>query len=251
MKKKWKYKIYTFFSSVYIFFYYKLSKQGSRIRKKKNCHLDKRCFVIGNGPSLKIEDLNKLKNEITFASNKIYYAFRKTDWRPTYYFVVDPPSLVTDCENIKSVEAGEKYIGLFDNYKIARMYPNDIIKFKMPLNYTKPMKFSKNTSCIVERGYTVLYSCLQFAAYMGIREIYLLGVDCNYPNTSVDGEKYINHFMGIRTDAFIESSVTNNMRNAYEAAKKYADENGIKIFNATRGGKLEVFERIQFDTLFS
>jgi hypothetical protein len=37
---------------------------------------------------------------------------------------------------------------------------------------------------------------------------------------------------------------------AYSAAKKFADENGIKIYNATRGGKLEVFERVDFDSLF-
>ena len=34
------------------------------------------------------------------------------------------------------------------------------------------------------------------------------------------------------------------------AAKRNADENGFKIYNATRGGKLEVFERVDFDTLF-
>ena len=36
----------------------------------------------------------------------------------------------------------------------------------------------------------------------------------------------------------------------YKAAKKYAEENGIKIYNATRGGKLEIFERVEYDTLF-
>lgn len=37
---------------------------------------------------------------------------------------------------------------------------------------------------------------------------------------------------------------------AYKAARKYADAHGIKIYNATRGGKLEVFERVDFDSLF-
>ena len=37
---------------------------------------------------------------------------------------------------------------------------------------------------------------------------------------------------------------------AYKSAKKYADSHGIRIYNATRGGKLEVFERIDFDSLF-
>ncbi len=33
------------------------------------------------------------------------------------------------------------------------------------------------------------------------------------------------------------------------AAKNYADSHGIKILNATRGGKLEVFERVNFDEI--
>ena len=36
----------------------------------------------------------------------------------------------------------------------------------------------------------------------------------------------------------------------YQKAKQYADAHGIKIYNATRGGKLEVFPRVDFDSLF-
>lgn len=60
-----------------------------RIIKLKNRYKNKRCFVIGNGPSLKLDDLNKLKNEFTFASNKIYKIFNQTDWRPSFYFAED------------------------------------------------------------------------------------------------------------------------------------------------------------------
>lgn len=37
---------------------------------------------------------------------------------------------------------------------------------------------------------------------------------------------------------------------AYESAKKYVDSHNISIYNATRGGMLEVFERVDFDSLF-
>ena len=40
------------------------------------------------------------------------------------------------------------------------------------------------------------------------------------------------------------------MNIAYECARKYADMHGIKIYNATRGGNLNVFERVCFDSLF-
>ena len=36
----------------------------------------------------------------------------------------------------------------------------------------------------------------------------------------------------------------------YICAKRFCDEHGIKIYNATRGGKLEVFPRVDFDEVF-
>ena len=42
----------------------------------------------------------------------------------------------------------------------------------------------------------------------------------------------------------------NEQLKAYQKAKQYAETHGIKIYNATRGGKLEVFERVDFDSLF-
>lgn len=40
------------------------------------------------------------------------------------------------------------------------------------------------------------------------------------------------------------------MKRAFISAKRYADTHDIKIYNETRGGMLEVFERVDFDTLF-
>ena len=37
---------------------------------------------------------------------------------------------------------------------------------------------------------------------------------------------------------------------AYKSTREYCDKNNIKISNATRGGKLEVFDRVDFDKLF-
>ena len=37
---------------------------------------------------------------------------------------------------------------------------------------------------------------------------------------------------------------------SFGAVKKYADAHGIRVFNATRGGKLDVFDRVDFDSLF-
>ena len=108
--------------------------------------------------------------------------------------------------------------------------------------------FSEKIGQKVYSGYkgggTVTYVCLQLAVYMGFTEIYLLGTDCNY-------------IIGSSNNHFIKDDVVDNknhgtelMIKAYECARDYANAHNIKIYNATRGGMLEVFERVNFDSLF-
>ena len=78
-----------FISSVVVCVGGKRRKANCTMRELKDKYKGQRCFVIGNGPSLTAEDLNLLKGEVTFASNRIYKMFEQTDWRPTYYAVFD------------------------------------------------------------------------------------------------------------------------------------------------------------------
>ena len=50
------------------------------LKSVKGKYKGQRCFVLGNGPSLSPDDLNMLKDEITFASNRIYKIFDKQVW---------------------------------------------------------------------------------------------------------------------------------------------------------------------------
>ena len=108
-------------------------------------------------------------------------------------------------------------------------------------------KFSDNLAAKSYTGTTVTYTCMQLAAYMGFKEIYLLGVDFSY------GESQLNQpYMQFYKQDVSELSMgfVNQVSLAYKAAEKYTREHGIRIYNATRGGKLETFERVDFDHLF-
>ena len=48
----------------------------AKLKALKDCHRGRRAVIVGNGPSLNVADLERLKDEITFASNKIYLALR-------------------------------------------------------------------------------------------------------------------------------------------------------------------------------
>ena len=81
-------------------FKYLTSNEPQRLKALKNQYLERRCFIIGNGASLKSEDLDLLESEITIASNRIYNIFPYTSWKPTIYMAEDPDGLSEMIPNI-------------------------------------------------------------------------------------------------------------------------------------------------------
>ena len=69
-----------------------------KVESYKDKYIGRRCFIIGNGPSLKDTDLSLLKNEFTFGLNRIYLNFNKMGYHTT--FIVAINQLVIDqCKN--------------------------------------------------------------------------------------------------------------------------------------------------------
>lgn len=235
-----------------------ISKSRRKIKSLKNSHCGERCFIIGNGPSLRIDDLEKLNNEFTIASHKIYTIFEDTNWRPTMYTAQDY-KLMQKCANeINNIDVPLKIIALVKKYNYKKLYGTEYLELK--IEKKKPPVFSNDPSKFIYEGMTVSFMNLQLAAYMGFKEIYLLGIDHSYSiekksdNTIVINNDVKNYF----SDKYLSNEFqkgdfsipcTEQSTLAYISAKKFADDNNIIVKNATRGGKLEVFERIDFDLL--
>lgn len=246
-------------------------KYAEKIKKFKNCHADdKRCFVIGNGPSLRIEDLEMLRGEISFASNLIYALYDSTVWRPNYYCVYDTAicdRMMGDKESIKKMISGCEAAFTSIISKGFQFRDDEELK-KLYFNKRSRHMFSDDCSETVGgAASTVACIMLQLAIYMGFKEIYLLGIDFTFSNerdneNTIRSKNVMNHmeliekeeenYYQIHEKKYGYSYIANIQlqQDGYIAVKKYADEHGIKIYNATRGGKLEVFERVDFDTLF-
>lgn len=205
----------------------------------------RRCFIVATGPSLRTEDLRILdqNNEFCIGMNKIY--MYKGAWSPDAYVCIDSFLISESEEEIDNYASQIKFIGdswqEFWEKEHKNTYKIHII---MQAFYNVMPRFSEDICQKVYNGNTVTYTCIQIAVYLGFKEIYLLGVDCNYIKNSSD-----NHFYD-SNEVDNKNHHEDRMILAYQAAKKYADEHGIKIYNATRGGALEVFERVDFDSLF-
>ncbi len=232
-----------------------------RLRQFQGRHKGERCFVIGNGPSLTAGDLDKLKGETTFATNRIYLMFSRTGWRPSYYAVHDASIIKNYHKSIKDKVTCPIFYAANSVCEIDEFsFIDDYFYFIDLRNDWKPdpsgeVIFSEDP-LILQWGATVTYDCLQLAAYMGFKEIYLLGMDHTFPLAiKKDGALITNEVDGHFTESYHSKSSPYNCAvdmstAAYQAAKEYADSHNIKIRNATRGGKLEVFERVDFDSLF-
>jgi len=167
----------------------------------RNVHPGQRAFVIGNGPSLTVADLEMLRNEITFASNKIYLAFGDTSWRPTYYTVCDHLVAHHNAEMISmphgtalfpstlrefgcSFENGFWYEERFENKFVSQLSESDIAEARL--------FFSHDACQGIHGGYTVIYHQLQLAYHMGITQVYLIGIDFSFsvPTTTASDNRF-------------------------------------------------------------
>lgn len=222
-------------------------KHAAKLAKFKNIHAGEDCFIIGNGPSLGKMDLSTLADYHTFGLNKIYLIFEKFDLNLSY--LVSTNDLVIQ----QSKEVYENFdCPIFLSYSANNgiVRPLDHINYLYTLNtwsfyddLTKPI-------CV---GYTVTYCALQVAYYMGFRRVFLIGVDHSFKQQgnpheiqTLDGPDenhfHPDYFAGQKWElADVEGSeVSYHMANYFYRRDKRA------IYDATVGGKLDVFPKVDF-----
>lgn len=211
----------------------------------RGIHAGERCFIVATGPSLTIADLETLKSEYTFGMNSITKLYSQTSWRPTYYGIQDSnvyekmeQSIRDTYQDAQNVFVSDTIADRFSVPDSFHQFPHDAVYHDNQLEIDRYFaRFSDDCYTIVYDGYSITYSLIQIAAYMGFREIYLLGVDCSYKR----GGR--NHIVDSGNDDKNEEKNYDKMTVGYQKAKEYADTHGIKIINCTRGGMLEVFPR--------
>lgn len=236
----------------------KLNAQMRAIQKFRNIHLGERCFIVGTGKSLKYDDLERIKNEVSFSANSIFLTYSNTSWRPDYYGIIDHFVYAEDFSKYAEGDLCEyAKENIFLTYKIQNIKNEEnVIRLLIHNgNHTKrslqkrSFKQEKDISVCVYDCFTVTNMLIDIAVYMGFKEIYLLGIDCDYSTKKV-------HIEDTLADKVRESKPdyllpnTELMIEGYRLMRDLAEQQGCVIYNATRGGKLEVLERIELETIF-
>lgn len=243
-------------------FNFYISKNEKRIASLKNKYKGRRCFIIGNGPSLNKIDLTKLKNEFTFGVNAIYTNYENMGFFPTFYVVEDIFVAEDRKDEINQLRGPIKFFGNYLRYCFS--VGEDVnwlnVRFRYD-EYDNFPHFSTNALRQVWTGGTVSYISLQLAYYMGFEKVYMIGFDHEYKipdKVKIEGNEIlsldddVNHF---NKDYFGKGKrwhdpMVDRMEKSYKKARLFFENDNRKIFNATAGGKLEVFERVNYESLF-
>lgn len=223
-----------------------------RLKKLNNSHKGERCFILANGPSLNLINFELLRDEFTFGMNRIYLMKEKNGFLPSCIACTDEKTLLIPFKE----EFENLTIPCFFPYRDRKFFSKKDNQYFIGGGRFSP-KFQKDASKAIGNGKTVAYVTIQLAFAMGFDEVYIVGKDHTYnapvkAGAEMNAEDDNNHFIkgyyknGTKWDApdhYVEEY-------AYKLAKKEFENAGRKIMNATEGGKLEIFERVDFKTLF-
>jgi len=222
-----------------------------KIRRLQNKYKGERCFIVGNGPSLKKTDLSLLKKEYTFGLNRIYLMFEDLGF-PTSFLVSTNELVLGQCYKDFNKIRTIKFIGWKGRNRIK------MDKETMFIRTLARQHFSKDVAKGVWEGATVTYVAMQIAYYLGFKKVILVGVDHSFKTKGRPHKEVVSR--GNDTDHFSPDyfgkgfrwhlADLNTAEYAYRKAKGVFQKDNREIIDATIGGKLKVFKKVEFKSFF-
>ncbi|HEY9075642.1 MAG TPA: 6-hydroxymethylpterin diphosphokinase MptE-like protein [Anaerolineaceae bacterium] len=223
-----------------------------RLQAMKDTHRGERCFILGNGPSLKDTDLTRLKGESTFGMNRIYLLFPELGFQTTFYVAINDLVVEQCAQDIQNLD-----LPRFVSWRARKwLHAAENLHF-LYTTYTGP-KFARTATGRLWEGGTVTYAALQLAYHFGFKQVILIGVDHNFVTKGPANQTVVsqgddpNHFhpsyfgKGFRWQLpDLEAS-----EHGYRLARAAYEADGREVLDATIGGKLQVFPKVRYDSLF-
>jgi len=221
----------------------------------------KRVWILGNGPSLKETPLHLLKDEVTIGVNRVQLIFPHTTWRPTYFVMTDAwynPFVYDDCVQaaVKEVTAvmetgAYAFLGPVFWDALAQTEYGGRMQGVLPIcseviwhvgDRSVPKKWHTREYCSFGGSVSCALQVVnREKIFEQCEEIYLLGCDLGYSDT--EPSHFNADYYDFLTDPDYLTAKTLNAdkTRAHEIAKR---SSRIQIFNATIGGELEVYPRV-------
>ena len=216
------------------------------LKKYENIHQGETAFLIGNGPSVRIEDLEKLKGKITFCCNKFYMSYSSHSFRPTYTVSADD-KMIEDFGN-EIVQNSEGVVWFCSAFPISQEEKG----FEWVFLQSKKLRLERDAllTGAYHTGATLL-AALQIGYYMGIRKFVLYGVDHNFKYDSRDersskteGNHFISNYREGKT-WYVPN--TERIESSFQKIASLLEMQDGCLVNASRKTKLPYVNRVLFE----
>jgi len=235
------------------------------ITQFKDKYKGERCFIIGNGPSLARTPLSLIKGEYSIGINRIGMRYDKTDWRPSHFLCVTQWVKKDDyrADVLKSIDLGIPcFIGERIRHFINREDENITwVDCTFPhadesydINKTSLKWWLRDISDGILNYYSnATFAATKLAVYMGFNPLIFVGCDLgwkglNYLEYGLDHDHFDNRY----EDATFEKPADHwdkfnpDAIRAHEIIRVCTKSIGVDVYNATLGGELEVYPRVNF-----
>ncbi len=209
----------------------------------------KRCFIVGNGPSLTSLPLDRIRGHDVICVNRGYEAARWGLAPPRYLVVADTHVYGSHKSRIDAAPVERLFLHGGCIWSRPAPLPDNVVAFgTSSLRFShRPLSFAP---WIFHRGDTVVVIAAQIAAVLGYEEIVVIGVDLDFDGAST-------HFYGgngrdrERLSSFRTGGIGNLVANAaFANLAETLGRRGVRIVNAGRGGNLESLPRVRLEEMF-
>jgi len=198
------------------------------IRELKNKHKGERIFVFGTGPSLKKQNIERVKSKTTIGCNLLNRLFT-----PTYLCIGDrgkynQPALKEEIDNVDCIK-------IFPGEDLIKEIPEDSyrINVKTDKYLFKDEIWDLEDLSYTTSGWSTMHAMnLPLALFMGAKEVVILGLDFTMKT----------HFYDSKGGASAPNYETQQAY-SYHKINEIYEEKGVKLWNATPKTRLNTIEK--------
>ncbi len=236
---------------------YRIDRRGTSSRERlgalRGSYAGKRCFVIGNGPSVAGMDLTPLRDEFTFGLNRGYLLFDRIGAPTTFLVAVNRHVVEQFGADLLAAPSTT-----FLSWKTRHHMPKDADLIFV--RRARPYQFSAD---VAEHGAwegaTVTFVALQLAFHLGFEQVILIGVDHSFATagaanklvtaTEADPNHFDPNYFGPGVKWQLPDLELSEL--AYEMARRAFVGAGRSVQDATVNGHLSIFPKVDFGSLFA
>jgi hypothetical protein len=231
-----------------------------------------RCFIMASGPSIRQQDLKLLRGETCISVSNSFVHEDYPVFRPRYHCVPDigGHTHITEADAVRWLGEMEKRTHdavLFFSYRDRELIQAHGLFKDRQVHYVyfsgswDRMDSDVDLTRALPGVQSVSVMAISLAVFMGFKRIYLLGCDHNWLNhfgTSQHFYESKDHAIMSRpnydewadTDVEEHLAIYKTLWGQYKKIRSLARARSIEIYNATPGSMLDVFPRVQYESLF-